>query len=43
VRGNISGLILEDGAGFGDIGVKGFDNAGVLLLNDAALEFEGEG
>src|SRR5258708_28609663 len=37
------GLILQDGAGFGDVGVKGFDNDGVLLVDDAALELEGEG
>ena len=34
---------LQNGAGFGDVGVEGFDDGGVLLLDDAALEFEGEG
>ena len=29
---------LKNGAGFGDVGVEGFDDGGVLLLNDAALE-----
>ncbi len=29
---------LQDGAGFGDVGVEGFDDAGALLLDDAALE-----
>jgi len=36
-------LVLKNGAGFGDVGVKGFDDGGVLLLDNAALEFEGEG
>src|SRR5260370_18750061 len=40
---NNSRLILQDGAGFGDVGVKRFDDGGVLLLDNAALEFEGEG
>jgi hypothetical protein len=29
---------LQDGAGFGDVGVEGFDDGGVLLFDDAALE-----
>src|SRR5258707_512039 len=33
---------LQNGAGFGDVGVEGFDDGGILLLDDAALEFEGE-
>ena len=36
-------LVLKDRAGLGDVGVEGFDDGGVLLLDDAALEFEGEG
>src|SRR5258707_11471082 len=36
-------LVPKNGAGFGDIGVKGFDDGGVLLLDNAALEFEREG
>src|SRR5260370_7866777 len=43
VQENNSRLILQDGAGFGDAGVKRFDDGGVLLLDNAALEFEGEG
>ena len=43
VQENNSRLILEDGAGFGDIGVKRFDDGGVLLFDNAALELEGEG
>src|SRR5467141_2368141 len=34
---------LQNGAGFGDVGVEGFDDGGILLLDDAALELEGEG
>src|SRR6267378_1782112 len=34
---------LQDRAGFGDVGVEGLDDGGVLLLDDAALELEGEG
>src|SRR6266851_6026216 len=34
---------LQNRAGFGDVSVKGFDDAGVLLLDDAALELEREG
>src|SRR5947207_2736424 len=36
-------LVLKNGAGLGDAGVKRFDDGGVLLLDDAALELEGEG
>jgi len=38
-----NGLILEDGARFGDVGEERFDDGGVLLLDDAALELECEG
>src|SRR4029077_4927288 len=43
VRRNNSALLLKNGAGLGDVGVQGFDDGGVLLLDDAALELEGEG
>jgi hypothetical protein len=36
-------LVLKNWAGFGDVGVKRFDDGGVLLLDNAALELEGEG
>src|SRR6266404_5368035 len=36
-------LVLNDRPGFGDVCVKGFDDGGVLLFDDAALELEGEG
>jgi hypothetical protein len=36
-------LVLKDRPGFGDVGVEGFDDGGVLLLDNAALEFESEG
>src|SRR5260370_23726503 len=44
VRGNWFRIIivLEDRARLGDSGIKGFDDGGVLLLDDAALELEGE-
>src|SRR5260370_5787523 len=42
-RGRQQDSFLENGAGFGDVGVEGFDDGGVLLFHDAALEFEGEG
>jgi hypothetical protein len=31
--------ILQNGAGFGDVGVERFDDVAILLLDDAALEF----
>jgi hypothetical protein len=34
---------LEDGTGFGYVGVEFVDCVGVLLLDYAALEFHGEG
>jgi len=34
--------VLEDRAGFSDVGVKGFDDGGILLFDNAALELEGE-
>jgi hypothetical protein len=34
---------LEDGAGFGYVGVEFVDEVGVLLFDYAALEFHGEG
>jgi hypothetical protein len=36
-------LALKNGAGLGNVGVKGFDDGGILLLDNPALEFEGEG
>ncbi len=42
-RGRQQDSFLQNGAGFGDVGVEGFDDGGVLLFHDAALEFEGEG
>lgn len=32
-------LFLEDGAGFGDVGVKGLDHVAIFFFDDAALEF----
>jgi hypothetical protein len=32
-------LVLEDGAGFGDVGVEVFDEVGELLFYYAAAEF----
>jgi hypothetical protein len=37
------GLVLEDGAGLGDVGVEVFDCVVELLFDYAAAEFEGEG
>jgi hypothetical protein len=34
---------LKNGAGFGDVGVEGFDDGGILLLDDAALQLKSEG
>lgn len=34
---------LKNGTGFGDVGIERFDDGGILLLDDAALELEGEG
>src|SRR5215469_14682885 len=34
-------LLLEDGAGFRNIGVEGLDDAAELFFDDAALEFQG--
>src|SRR6266849_2080909 len=42
VQENNSRLILEDGAGFGDVSVKRFDDGGVLLFDNAALDLERE-
>src|SRR6266478_2300820 len=36
-------LVLEEGAGFGDVGIELLDDVVKLLLDDAALEFEGKG
>jgi len=33
----------EGSGGFGDVGVKGFDDGAELLFDDAALELEREG
>jgi hypothetical protein len=41
--GFIRDSFLQDGAGFGDVGVEGFDEGGILLFDDAALELEGKG
>src|SRR5712692_2366159 len=35
-------LVLKERAGFGDVGVQGFNDVAVLLLDDAAFELEGE-
>lgn len=35
-------LFLENGAGFGEVGVKGFDDVAVFFFDDAALELERE-
>lgn len=37
------GLVEEDGAGFGYVGVEFVDYVGVLLLDHSAFEFHGEG
>jgi hypothetical protein len=42
-RRRAANLLLDDGAGFGDISVKGFDGVVILLFDDAALELHGEG
>src|SRR5947208_13906039 len=36
-------LVLKNGTGLGDAGVERCDDTGVLLLDDATLELEGEG
>ena len=43
IAGDKQNSFLKNGAGFGDVGVEGFDDGGILLLDDAALELEGEG
>lgn len=35
----LSRSFLQDGAGLGDVGVKGIDNVVIFLFDDAALEF----
>ena len=35
--------VLKEGTWFSDVSVEGFDDVAVLLLDDPALELEGEG
>ena len=42
-RSGGSHLFLKNRAGLGEVGVKGFDDVGVLLFDNAALDLKGEG
>ena len=39
----VTRLVLMNGAGFGYVGIEGFDDIAIVLFDDAAFEFQRKG